>query len=90
MFGGVLSFETAPKYSSSKIVDNLLLISHLANVGDMKSCVIAPAFTTHSQNTPEELAIAGITKGLVRVSVGTEGIEDIKNDFIQAFAQAAV
>ena len=57
----------------------------MANVGDSKTLVIHPASTTHQQLTPEEQVSAGVTPATIRVSVGTENIDDIKEDFAQAF-----
>ena len=68
-----------------KFIDNLELASHLANVGDAKTLVIQPASTTHQQLTADEQVSAGVLPSMVRVSVGIEHIEDIKNDFQQAF-----
>ncbi len=66
-------------------IDRLKLASHLANVGDAKTLVIHPASTTHQQLTDSEQLSAGVTPDLVRVSVGIEHIEDIQEDFVQAF-----
>ncbi len=66
-------------------INSLKLASHLANVGDAKTLVIHPASTTHQQLSPEEQASAGVTPTMVRVSVGLEHIDDIKEDFQQAF-----
>lgn len=85
-FGGVLSFKLkAGKASADFLVNNLALISHLANVGDAKTLIIQPASTTHEQLSETEQRSAGVEPGLLRVSVGIEHIEDIKEDFIQAF-----
>lgn len=85
-FGAVLSFKVkGDKENADKIVDNLRLVSHLANVGDAKTLIIHPASTTHEQLTPEEQKSAGVEPGLLRVSVGIEHIEDIIADFEQAF-----
>jgi len=65
------------------------LASHLANVGDAKTLVIHPASTTHQQLSDAEQKSAGVTPDQVRVSVGIEHIEDIKEDFEEAFAAAA-
>lgn len=84
--GGVLSFTLkADRDKSSKLVEYLQLVSHLANVGDAKTLIIQPAVTTHSQLSPEEQLSAGIEPGLFRVSVGIEHIDDIIADFSQAF-----
>lgn len=85
-FGAVLSFKViGGKENADKIVDNLNLVSHLANVGDAKTLIIHPASTTHEQLTNEEQKSAGVEPGLLRVSVGIEHIEDIQQDFQQAF-----
>ncbi|KAK9456142.1 Cys/Met metabolism PLP-dependent enzyme-domain-containing protein [Dipodascopsis uninucleata] len=89
-FGAVLSFGAigGPKIGA-QIVDNLKLASNLANVGDLKTLVIAPYFTTHQQLSEEEKASAGVTTDLIRVSVGVEFIDDIIADFEQAFKAGA-
>ncbi|HAF29574.1 MAG TPA: O-acetylhomoserine aminocarboxypropyltransferase [Bacteroidales bacterium] len=85
-FGGVLSFEIKGGIEkATKFVDNLKLVSHLANVGDAKTLIILPAATTHQQLTHDEQIKAGVTPGLLRVSVGLEHIDDIIDDFEQAF-----
>ncbi|HRP56677.1 PLP-dependent transferase, partial [Agriterribacter sp.] len=61
------------------------LVSHLANMGDSKTLAIHPASTTHEQLTDEEQKAAGVEPNLIRISVGTEHIDDIKADFEQAF-----
>jgi O-acetylhomoserine/O-acetylserine sulfhydrylase len=86
-FGAVLSFELhGDKDQAIALVDNLKLVSHLANVGDAKTLIIQPAATTHQQLSEAEQAKAGVTPNLLRVSVGIEHIDDIKADFEQAFA----
>ena len=70
-----------------KFVDSLKLFPHLANVGDAKSLVIPPASTTHSQLTEEQQRAGGLTPDLVRLSIGLENIDDIKEDLDQAFAR---
>jgi O-acetylhomoserine/O-acetylserine sulfhydrylase len=85
-YGGVLSFTIkGNKEGASKFVENLELVSHLANVGDAKSLIIQPAATTHQQLNEEEQLAAGVTPTLLRVSVGIEHIDDIINDFTQAY-----
>ena len=87
-FGGVLNFEIkGGREAAVKFIDSLALASHLANVGDAKTLVINPASTTHEQLSDEERAHAGIKPGQIRVSVGIEHIEDIKDDFEQAFGK---
>ena len=66
----------------------LTLHSHVANIGDVRSLVIHPASTTHSQLSAEELLNAGVTPGLIRLSVGLEDFADIKADLIDGFAAA--
>jgi O-acetylhomoserine/O-acetylserine sulfhydrylase len=85
-FGGVLSFEIkGSKEQASKFIDSLELISHLANVGDAKTLIIQPSATTHQQLSDAEQLEAGVTPGLLRLSVGIEHIDDIKADLQQAF-----
>ncbi|WP_448809427.1 bifunctional o-acetylhomoserine/o-acetylserine sulfhydrylase [Agromyces bauzanensis] len=79
--GAVLSFELKGGVDAGRaLVDNLQLFSHLANIGDVRSLVIHPASTTHSQLTPEQQLTTGVTPGLVRLSVGIENIDDLKAD----------
>lgn len=85
--GPMVVFEIAGgKAAGQKFVESLKLFSHLANVGDAKSLVIHPATTTHSQLSDEAQLGAGITPGLVRLSVGLEHIDDLIEDMEQAFA----
>ncbi|WP_315551606.1 bifunctional o-acetylhomoserine/o-acetylserine sulfhydrylase [Microbacterium aurum] len=87
--GAVLSFELKGGVEAGReFVNSLSLFSHLANIGDVRSLVIHPASTTHSQLTPEQQLTAGVTPGLVRLSVGLENIDDLKADLEQAFAAA--
>lgn len=86
-FGAVLSFEIkGGKEAAIKFVDNLKLISHLANVGDTKTLIIQPSATTHQQLSEAEQIAAGVQPSSLRVSVGIEHIDDIKADIEQAFA----
>lgn len=86
--GGVLSFILKTgRELSSKLVDHLQLVSHLANVGDAKTLIIQPSTTTHAQLSADEQLAAGIDPGLFRVSVGIEHIDDIVNDFNQALSK---
>jgi len=86
--GGVLSFVLKAESSKAvKLVEHLELVSHLANVGDAKTLIIQPSATTHSQLSSEEQLAVGIEPGLFRVSVGIEHIDDIINDFEQAFSK---
>ena len=84
-FGGVLTFEPKGDQERAKrVVDNLNLISHLANVGDAKSLIIQPSLTTHQQLSDAEQTSAGVTPSLLRISVGIEHIDDLKEDLDQA------
>ncbi len=85
-FGGVLSFTVkGSKEKTTQLVDNLKLVSHLANVGDAKTLIIQPAATTHQQLSDEEQITTGVLPNLLRISAGLEHIDDIKADFEQAF-----
>lgn len=87
--GAVLSFELKGGVEAGRaLVDNLSLFSHLANIGDVRSLVIHPASTTHSQLSPEQQLTAGVTPGLVRLSLGIENIADILADLETGFAAA--
>jgi len=87
-FGGVLNFGIKGGLEAGKaFINHVKLASHLANVGDAKTLVIHPASTTHQQLSDVEQVSAGVTPDLVRVSVGIEHIDDIKEDFEQAFRQ---
>ncbi len=87
-FGAVLSFKLRDgKEFADTVVNNLELISHVANVGDSKTLIIHPATTTHQQLSEEGQKAAGVEPGLLRVSVGFEHIEDIKADFQQALSK---
>jgi len=86
-FGGVLAFKLKGDASlADKFINNLKLVSHLANVGDAKSLIIHPATTTHEQLSPEDKMAAGVFPGLLRFSVGIENIVDIKADIEQALS----
>ncbi|BDG08437.1 O-acetylhomoserine aminocarboxypropyltransferase/cysteine synthase family protein [Anaeromyxobacter paludicola] len=88
-FGGVLCFGIQGGYEAGrKFIDNVKLASHLANVGDAKTLVIHPPSTTHQQLSAEEQKSAGVTPDQIRVSVGLEHIDDILEDFAEAFAAA--
>ena len=69
-----------------EFIDHLQIFSLLANVADVKSLVIHPATTTHAQLSPEELADVGIQENTIRLSIGTEHVDDIIADLDQAFA----
>jgi len=84
--GAVVSFELkAGIEAGKKFVESLELFSHVANIGDVRSLVIHPATTTHSQLSPQEQLAAGVTPGLVRLSLGLENIVDIKADLEAGF-----
>ena len=72
------------KEAGIKFINSIKLASHLANIGDSKTLVIHPASTTHQQLSEEEQFAAGVTSDYIRVSVGTEHIDDIIDDFDQA------
>jgi O-acetylhomoserine (thiol)-lyase len=87
--GAVVAFELAGGVEAGKaFVNALKLHSHVANIGDVRSLVIHPASTTHSQLTPEEQLSTGVSPGLVRLAVGIEGIDDILADLELGFAAA--
>ncbi|KQV24708.1 MULTISPECIES: bifunctional o-acetylhomoserine/o-acetylserine sulfhydrylase [unclassified Microcella] len=87
--GAVLSFELKGGVDAGRtLVDSVELFSHVANIGDVRSLIIHPASTTHSQLTPEQQLTAGVTPGLVRLSVGLEHIDDIIADLEAGFAAA--
>lgn len=84
-FGAVLSFEVkGSKEKAGQVIDNLKLVSHLANLGDAKTLIIQPSATTHQQLSDEEQLSAGVLPNSLRVAVGIEHIDDIKADFKQA------
>ncbi len=86
-FGAVLSFGVEGGHdAAAAFIDNVVLASHLANVGDAKTLVIHPASTTHQQLDRAEQEAAGVSEDLIRVSVGIEHIDDIKEDFDQALS----
>ena len=88
--GSVLAFDVAGGYDAAvAFVDALELHSLVANIGDVRSLVIHPASTTHSQLSEEAQAAAGVNPALVRLSVGLEGIDDILADLDAGFAAAA-
>ena len=83
--GAIFSFGiVGGRAAGKKFIEGLQLFSHLANVGDAKSLVIHPGSTTHQQMDAEALAAAGITEGLVRLSVGLEDIDDLRDDLAAA------
>jgi O-acetylhomoserine (thiol)-lyase len=88
--GAVLSFEIKGGVDAGRrLVDGVSMFSHVANIGDVRSLIIHPASTTHSQLTPEQQLTSGVTPGLVRLSVGLEHIDDILADLEAGFQQAA-
>jgi O-acetylhomoserine (thiol)-lyase len=87
--GAIVSFELRGGVEAGKrFVDAVELFSHLANIGDVRSLIIHPASTTHSQLAGEEQLASGVTPGLVRLSVGIEGVEDLKADLEAGFRAA--
>lgn len=80
-FGGVVSFEVhGGKEAAWRLIDSTQMLSITANLGDVKTTITHPATTTHGRLTPQARALAGINDNLIRVSVGLESIDDIKND----------
>jgi O-acetylhomoserine (thiol)-lyase len=87
--GAIVSFEIKGGIAAGgKFVDSLELFSHVANIGDVRSLVIHPASTTHSQLTPAQQLTTGVTPGLIRLSVGLESIDDLIADLETGFAAA--
>ncbi|HTI24327.1 MAG TPA: bifunctional o-acetylhomoserine/o-acetylserine sulfhydrylase [Kutzneria sp.] len=87
--GAIVSLELRGGAEAGRaFVDGTELFSQLANIGDVRSLIVHPASTTHSQLTPEEQVVTGVTPGLVRLSVGLEGIEDLKADLDAGFRAA--
>ena len=88
--GSIFSFGIKGGLEAAKaFINNVQLLSHVANVGDSKSLVIHPASTSHSRLSPEQQLASGVTPGLIRLSIGLEDIEDIKNDLEQSLQKAA-
>ena len=88
--GSIFTFEIkGDAETAKKFIDNLELFSLLANVADVKSLVIHPASTTHAQLNEEELADQGIKPNTIRLSIGTENIDDIIEDLDEAFKAIA-
>ena len=88
--GAILTFGVKGDVDSiANFVESLQLFSHLANVGDSKSLVIHPASTTHQQLSDEDHIASGVTKDLVRLSIGTESVDDIINDLEKALNQVS-
>jgi len=89
-FGGLIGFGIKGGLEAGKrFIESVKLLSHLANIGDAKSLVIHPASTTHQQLTPEEQRQTGVTDDYIRLSIGIEDVEDIKEDIDQALRAAA-
>ena len=87
--GAIVSFELRDSVEAGKrFVDAVSLFSHLANIGDVRSLIIHPASTTHSQLDEEQLAATGTSPGMVRLSVGIEALEDLKADLEAGFRAA--
>lgn len=85
--GAILTFGIKGGLEAGKkVINTVKLFSHLANVGDSKSLIIHPASTTHAQLSESEQSAAGVQPGMIRLSVGTEGIKDILNDLDQAIS----
>ncbi len=88
-FGGLVGFGIKGGLKAGKkFIESVKLLSHLANIGDAKSLVIHPASTTHQQLTKEEQKETGVTEDYIRLSIGLENIEDIKEDIDQALKKA--
>ncbi len=86
-YGGIVAFEVEGGQEAAwNVVDNTRVLSITANLGDAKSTITHPASTTHGRLTPEQKADAGITDGLLRISVGLEDVEDIKRDLARGLS----
>lgn len=81
---GIKGGNKSDKEAGAKFINNVKLLSHLANIGDAKSLVIHPASTTHSQLSPEELEKSGVSEDFIRLSIGLEDVSDIIADINQA------
>ena len=89
--GGLMGFEIKGGIEAGKqFINSLEMFYHVANIGDSRSLAIHPASTTHSQLNEEELLSAGVTPGYVRLSIGLEHLDDIKDDLIQALDKVSV
>lgn len=89
-YGALVGFGIKGGLEAGKrFIDSVELLSHVANIGDAKSLVIHPASTTHQQLTKEEQEATGVTEDYIRLSIGLEDVEDIKNDIDQALRKAA-
>jgi O-acetylhomoserine (thiol)-lyase len=88
-YGGLIGFGIKGGLEAGrKFIESVELLSHLANIGDAKSLVIHPASTTHQQLTKEEQEETGVTEDYIRLSIGLEDVEDIKDDIDQALRKA--
>jgi len=88
-FGSIVNFGIkGGRDAGKKLIDNVALWSHVANVGDAKSLIIHPASTTHQQLSAEELQLTGVTEDLIRLSIGIESVRDLKNDLDRALFEA--
>ncbi len=88
-YGGLVGFGIKGGLEAGKrFIESVKLLSHLANIGDAKSLVIHPASTTHQQLTKQEQAETGVTEDYIRLSIGIEDVEDIKEDIDQALCAA--
>src|SRR5699024_3681534 len=88
-FGSVITFGIqGGREAGRKLIDNISLWSHVANVGDAKSLIIHPASTTHQQLSAEELKSTGTTEELVRLSIGLEDVDDLLQDLDRTIALA--
>jgi O-acetylhomoserine (thiol)-lyase len=86
----VLAFELAGGLEAGRrFVDGVTLFSHLANIGDVRSLVIHPASTTHAQLDAAQQRASGVTPGLIRLSVGLEGVEDLITDLARGLENAS-
>ena len=89
--GGLMGFEIKGGIEAGKqFINSLEMFYHVANIGDSRSLAIHPASTTHSQLNEEELLSAGVTPGYVRLSIGLEHLDDIKDDLTQALDKVSV
>ncbi len=88
-YGGLVGFELkGGREAGRAFIDALKLFHHVANIGDARSLAIHPASTTHSQLTPDDQLLTGVTPGYVRLSVGIEHPDDIIADLAQALDAA--
>ncbi|TXG83606.1 MAG: O-acetylhomoserine aminocarboxypropyltransferase/cysteine synthase, partial [Thermomicrobiales bacterium] len=88
LYAAMLVFAVRGGFEAGrKLIENVKLFSHLANIGDSKSLIIHPASTTHSQLTEEEQATTGVSPDYVRLSIGLETVSDIIADLDQALAK---